>query len=328
MPPHSSNFNAETLLARARALILLHQNPSVAFLQRHLLIDYQSALQLLQQLEGELVTAPNAEGWRQMLHNNQASPDAPPPVTIPPFEPHRRLCFYPSSGDQALWVLMRLSCDLFVMADKWPQAVSWPRIEAEFKKQRVPVALLHQSERHVCFRSQGKTAWIFIEDNNLTLQRLAQARLTIHHFVGICDGCCEGGNQECVHERPFLSRLLPLAAPGMAYTTDHSRPLDRFQRGWGNITDHAKFVNSMSWPGFPEPPHWQRGGPDLHEQVPASTWFELQGVLVAPHHGRHDRLAPADLVVLPKGRFPTQLECLKPFRTQRGRGVLAEYRVF
>lgn len=249
-------------------------------------------------------------------------------MTMPPFGPHARLCFYPSSGDRALWVLMRLDCDLFVMADKWRAAVSWRRIQADFKKQGLPLELLHQSAGHLCFRSQGKTAWIFIEDNNLTLERLHRARLRIYHFVGICDGCCEGGNHECVHERPFLSRMLPLAAPGMAYTTDHSRPLDRFQRGWGNITDHAKFANQLRWPDFPEPPSWQQGaGPEPHARVRASTRFELQGVLVAPHHGRHARLTPADLVVLPKGNFPTQLECLIPFRTQQGRGVLAEYRV-
>lgn len=95
---------------------------------------------------------------------------------------HNRLCFYPSSGDRALWVLMRLDCDLFVMADKRREAVSWRRIQADFKKQGLPIELVEQGAGHLCFRSQGKTAWIFIEDNNVTLERLHRARLTIHYF--------------------------------------------------------------------------------------------------------------------------------------------------
>lgn len=247
------------------------------------------------------------------------------------FGPHTRLCFYPSSGDRALWVLMRLDCDLFVMADKWGEAVSWRQVQADFKKQGLPIELVQQGEGYLCFRSQGKTAWIFIEDNNVTLARLQRARLSIHHFVGICDGCCEGGNHECVHERPFLSRVLPLADLGMAYTTDHSRPLERRRPyNWcSGVPNHPKFSDLVVWRNFPEPPTWERaGGHDQHEQVRSSTRFELQGVLVAPHLGSHDRFKASDLVVLPKGNFPTQLDSLIPFRTKYGRGVLAEYRVF
>ena len=226
---------------------------------------------------------------------------------------------------------MRLDCNLFVMADKLREAVSWRRIEADFIKQGLPIELVHQGAGHLCFRSQGKTAWIFIEDNNVTLARLHRARLSIHHFVGICDGCCEGGNHECVHERPFLSRVLPLADLGMAYTTDHSRPLERGRPyNWcAGVPNHPKFSDMVAWRNFPEPPTWERaGGPDQHEQVRSSTRFELQGVLVAPHHGSHDRFKASDLVVLPKGNFPTQLDSLVPFRIQYGQGVLAEYRVY
>ncbi len=105
------------------------------------------------------------------------------------------------------------------------RAVSWRRIQAEFKKRNLPVELIFEAERSLSFHSQGKTVMILIQDNNETLDFLRRAGVQIHHFFGVCDGCCEGGNHECVHERPFLSRLLPLAANGMVYTTDHSRPL-------------------------------------------------------------------------------------------------------
>ena len=210
---------------------------------------------------------------------------------MPPFEAHRRLCFYPSSGDRLLWAVMRLDCDLFVMADQQRQAVSWQRIEADFQKRHLPVELLHRSAQHLCFRSANKTAWIFFEDNNAALRRLSLARLTIDHFVGICDGCAEGGNHECVHERPFLSHVLQLAVEGMAYTTDHSRPLEERPYGWGCGTPaQPRFRTALAWRDFPPPPeHQRRTGPEW-ALVPEATRFVLQGVLVAPGRQRRARL--------------------------------------
>lgn len=67
----------DPLLAQARELLLTHQNPSVAFLQRHLKIDYNRALGLMQSLQGDIVTAPNADGWRRMLHSGSRAPSDP-----------------------------------------------------------------------------------------------------------------------------------------------------------------------------------------------------------------------------------------------------------
>ena len=72
------------LLAQVRELLLAHQNPSVAFLQRHLKLDYQRALGLMQRMEGDIVTAPNADGWRHMLHSGNRSPSDP---QSPDFKP-------------------------------------------------------------------------------------------------------------------------------------------------------------------------------------------------------------------------------------------------
>ena len=67
----------DPLLAQARELLLAHQNPSAGFLQRHLKIGYNRALGLMQSLEGDIVTAPNADGWRRMLHSGSRSPSDP-----------------------------------------------------------------------------------------------------------------------------------------------------------------------------------------------------------------------------------------------------------
>jgi DNA segregation ATPase FtsK/SpoIIIE-like protein len=68
----------DPLLPVARQLVVQHQNPSVAFLQRMLKLPYLRAGDLMQGLEGDLVSAPDAAGWRQLLANGNRSTDAPP----------------------------------------------------------------------------------------------------------------------------------------------------------------------------------------------------------------------------------------------------------
>ena len=67
----------DPLLPQARELLLAEQNPSVAFLQRQFRIGYPRALRLMRSMEGGIVTAPNAEGWRQMLHTGNMSSSDP-----------------------------------------------------------------------------------------------------------------------------------------------------------------------------------------------------------------------------------------------------------
>lgn len=68
---------ADPLLEPARALLTKYQNPSVAFLQRHLMLDSTRATALLKLFEDELVTVPDETGWRRMLASGQRSPDDP-----------------------------------------------------------------------------------------------------------------------------------------------------------------------------------------------------------------------------------------------------------
>ena len=67
----------DPLLAQARELLLAQQNPSVAFLQRHLKIGYNRTMKLMKSLEGDILTAPNADGWRRMLYSGNVSPSDP-----------------------------------------------------------------------------------------------------------------------------------------------------------------------------------------------------------------------------------------------------------
>lgn len=249
------------------------------------------------------------------------------------FPRHQRLCYYPSSGNRLLWPVMDLPCDLFVFSDKTTERGFAADLEKGFLRAGRPFQWLPSDNPRVVlrFESDGKQGMLFREDNNQTLQRLTQAGLVVHHFVGICDGCREGGNQECVHERPFLSRLLHLCADGAHYYTDHSRPLQTPPIYWFQPGAFAKFKDDMPWAHYPPPPPYHEGlGPDLHSQVNPQLWLELAAVLVLPNgQDQPDRQAPdGGFVLMHKGRTDSLLPHLLPFRTLAGRGRLAEYRVW
>lgn len=256
-----------------------------------------------------------------------AESTAPPAPAFAEFPPHQRLCYYPSCGYELLWAVMQLDADLFVFSDKQPRYSSWSSIKADFKRHGRPLELIARGPGFVQFRSQGKTAMLIWEDNNLVVEWLRQADLRVHHFIGICDGCCEGGNYECVHDRPFMRRLMRVAADDMRYSTDHSRPLQGFatHSGWG-MFHTRKFFDRLHLDQFPTPEDWilKSTLPELDPSEAPQALFELQGVLVRPNgHCDIDHYE-----ILPKGDMgPTQLDALRPFRTLRGRGRLAEYRV-
>ena len=248
------------------------------------------------------------------------------------FPPHKHLCYYPSSGSQLLWAVMNLPCDLFVFSDKTTQNGFAQELERGFSQAQRPFRWQPSDNPGVLrFESKGKQGMLFREDNNQTLQRLAGAGLVVHHFVGICDGCREGGNQECVHERPFLSRLLPLCANGARYFTDHSSPLQTPPIYWCQPNAFAKYKDSMLWAHYPPPPPHREGlGPDWHEQVNSQLWLQLVAVLVRPSGRGITRLQATDgsFVVKHKGREDSLLHHLLPFRSLAGRERLAEYRVW
>ena len=67
----------DPLLGQARDLVLSQQNPSTAFLQRYFRIGYDRAQRLMQCMEGDVVTAPYANGWRRMYATGAMSADDP-----------------------------------------------------------------------------------------------------------------------------------------------------------------------------------------------------------------------------------------------------------
>ncbi len=140
---------------------------------------------------------------------------------------HPRLLFYPSCGPRCIADIMGVDCNLFVFADNGPRESDarrcfWDEIEAESKTVGKPLTLVASTVRTRVFSIREKLGFLFFQDNNEVLARIRAAMRAIDCFIGINDGCCEGGNYECVHSRPFLHKLLSASAEKLVYITDHS----------------------------------------------------------------------------------------------------------
>ena len=120
----------------------------------------------------------------------------------------------------------------------------------------------------------------------------------IHSFIGICDGCQEGGNYECVHSRPFLHPLLSASAEDLVYITDHSDYL-----GHGTNFRRRRSVDVSNDEGYD---------------------FSLNSVLV-----RRENPSEAFYVNLINGSSQSNiyLPAVARYRSVWGRGVIAHYDV-
>jgi|GEM_PF-2116782 len=186
----------------------------------------------------------------------------------------------------------------------------------------MPVRHVFSTTRTIVFQCGEKWGFLFFQENNEVLERIRRTGWKIQHFVGICDGCSEGGNHECVHEDPFLGKLLGVSSDQMDYFTDHSAFLQR-RPGWGAI--RAQYV--------------------LHRKHADGRDFTLKSLLVllpAPDATERSETIADKLAVL---RFPGRrrlilpgnskdasgdllpLGLLAPFRKNYARGILAHYEV-
>lgn len=131
--------------------------------------------------------------------------------------------FYPSSGHgREKLDAWELDGDLVIMADKKPDQSNtidnWfesfggdsDRLFASSDNYRIE----QRGDRYFCF---------FSDDNNAVFEKIRDANLPITTFIGINDGCREGGNYECVNNKSWLSRVFKrFPTSGGRYITDHS----------------------------------------------------------------------------------------------------------
>jgi hypothetical protein len=147
---------------------------------------------------------------------------------------HPRLLFYPSCGTRIIADIMAVDCDLFVFADyRARDREARRRFWEKIKEDQIvgkSLTLEKPTVRTRVFRVGEKLGFLFFRDNNEVLVRIRRTMRVVHCFVGINDGCREGGNYECVHIRPFLHSLLSASTDDLVYITDHSEYLGSHTR--------------------------------------------------------------------------------------------------
>ena len=228
---------------------------------------------------------------------------------------------------------MRLEYDVFVFSDCAPSDKNQRQrfrqaVQEDARTCGVVCTLYKATVRTRVFRSGGKWGFLFFQDNNEVLTRIANAGYLISGFMGIRDGCTEGGNYECVNEFPFFGKVLSLANSPFSYYTNHSALLTDFVES--SVRRHTFFLKRQEL-----------------EDTSGAWEFNLDSVLVIPpwrerHSGCYQALQPEDFAVFfpardgfpgyfseSKGRLKEQVALWEflPFRTENGEGVIARYRV-
>lgn len=133
----------------------------------------------------------------------------------------KKILFYPSSGrvwwnispfDKRIRRLVSMGYDAFVFCDYFPpgEGVNAPDI--------------------VTVKEFGGCSFLLLNcDNNIAREIMEDIGLRISCFVGVNDGCGEGGNYECVNDPKWLLKVFRLFDPkkGGRYITDHSKALEK-----------------------------------------------------------------------------------------------------
>ena len=163
-----------------------------------------------------------------------------------------RLLFYPSSGINRQRFFDQ-DYDVFVFVDNvtnWEQnkdlhSECRKKFWQKFKSNLPPnIVLVGSTNLARVFRLDDKWGFLFFQDNNEALLRIMKSFNKISAFIGICDGCAEGGNYECVNDANFFKKVLFLMNPkGMTYLTDHSGLLNNFYWDSHNCVGHKNYCN-------------------------------------------------------------------------------------
>lgn len=344
------------------------------------LLPEGSSWQEIESLADEIAPRTRAPGRRRATRG-EAFDTTTPPRTLSEdvvdglLSAAKKLCFYPSSGTRSLWAVMDMDAELFVFSDyldrfayadeaqstasgrtslrqerlQRKRQEAWELLREDFQRQGRDLHLVAETEHQKLFRSGGKWGLFLFRDNNEALQRIVAGGGRVDFFVGINDGCREGGNGECIHDAPFLGRLLAAAASPLTLFTDHSPFLEvpwlAQKRGhthfkpWIQLEVKRRSCRQidMHAPRSPWPDDTDdedAGSADAPPAYEGRVRFELHGVLV--YLEDHDEARPQPFHPAQDGvegrsgkdrQCCQQLQSLAPLRNRYGKTLIAEYRV-
>jgi hypothetical protein len=164
--------------------------------------------------------------------------------------PGTKLLFYPSAGQMDSWIF-DLGYHINVLCDFAPNShTERTRFFRNFIRNSSRDIHLVAATKQLRVFSIDESRWgiyLFAENNRVFDEIIRRSGLDISCFVGICDGCGEGGNHECVNSAPFFSKVLSLMPQerAMHVITDHSPYL--FSGGWD---DPILYQNDLEISGF------------------------------------------------------------------------------
>ena len=138
------------------------------------------------------------------------------------FKPSQRSVYYPSSGSD-IYRVYGLDADSFFFSDQLHFNLS------KVLQHQIPeLKIIVENGSFVVFETPGKRGYYFFLENNIALEVIRGLTPHLNYFVGVRDGCAEGGNFECVNDPQFLQKVVEFCPPeGMSIINDHSDFLDK-----------------------------------------------------------------------------------------------------
>jgi hypothetical protein len=159
----------------------------------------------------------------------------------------------------------------------------WDHFRSKLPRQslsdREPRIVIHLARKDMIYFSLGKKQVILLLwDNNIALALLKSMGVIISCFVGVNDGCQEGGNYECVNSEYWLRRVFDLMhEDGLLYISDHLGDIYSNQDSLAvmnheyQITrlDHEDFLRDLPIDKLPFRPLFCKE-PDIHLHLVSS----------------------------------------------------------
>ncbi len=139
----------------------------------------------------------------------------------PFFKTPQKSCYYPSAGGY-FKAVFSLDADTFFFSDQLQLNLS------DNLHHQIPgIKIILDNDSFAVFETPGKRGYYFHLENNVALEVIRGLTPYLNYFIGVRDGCQEGGNFECVNDPPFLQKAVEFCPQeGLSIINDHSEFLD------------------------------------------------------------------------------------------------------